>query len=302
MARVLCVGAAVLDTVYMLPSLPSGGGKYLPTAAYQFAAGMASSAAAAIARLGGTVSLWASVGLDEAGKRVISELTAEAIDCSGVQARDGIRTAMATTLVDAAGERMVVPYYDPRLREPADWLDFSRTADFDAVLVDVRWPTAAEPVLRAARENGVPTILDADVSPLETLERLAPLADYPIFSEPAAYLLSGEKTIDGALGSLAERLGGMVAITAGPLGTYYQASPGAGIKRRPAPRVDAVDTLSAGDVYHGAFALATAEGSSLEESIDFANAAAALKCTRPGGRLGSPNRKELADFLKVAGR
>ena len=58
----------------------------------------------------------------------------------------------------------------------------------------------------------------------------------------------------------------------------------------PAPRVAVVDTLGAGDVFHGAYALALAEGFGVAASARFASVAAALKCTRPGGRAGIPDR------------
>ena len=58
-----------------------------------------------------------------------------------------------------------------------------------------------------------------------------------------------------------------------------------------------VDTLGAGDVFHGSFALALDEGRSVDDALWFANAAAALKCTRAGGRAGIPTRAEVDGFL-----
>ncbi len=54
----------------------------------------------------------------------------------------------------------------------------------------------------------------------------------------------------------------------------------------PAFTVTAVDTLAAGDIFHGALALALAEGKGEAEAMRFASAAAAIKCTRFGGRAG----------------
>ena len=65
----------------------------------------------------------------------------------------------------------------------------------------------------------------------------------------------------------------------------------------PAFVVETVDTLGAGDVWHGAFALALAEGQGAREAIRFASAAAAIKCTRFGGRAGAPTRQEVDAFL-----
>jgi sugar/nucleoside kinase (ribokinase family) len=58
-----------------------------------------------------------------------------------------------------------------------------------------------------------------------------------------------------------------------------------------------VDTLGAGDVFHGAFALAITENQELREALRFASAAAALKCTRFGGAFAAPQRAEVMELL-----
>jgi sulfofructose kinase len=73
------------------------------------------------------------------------------------------------------------------------------------------------------------------------------------------------------------------------------------VVHEPAFRVDAVDTLAAGDVWHGAFALGLAERMAEREAVRFASAASALKCTRFGGRSGIPSRAEVDAFLKEFG-
>jgi sulfofructose kinase len=72
------------------------------------------------------------------------------------------------------------------------------------------------------------------------------------------------------------------------------------LRHVPAPRVNVVDTLAAGDVFHGALALALAEGRPMAEAAAFAVTAASLKCTRFGGRLGCPTRAEVAAALNAA--
>jgi sugar/nucleoside kinase (ribokinase family) len=64
--------------------------------------------------------------------------------------------------------------------------------------------------------------------------------------------------------------------------------------------VQTVDTLGAGDIFHGAFALAITERRDLPDALRFASAAAALKCTRFGGAFASPQRAEVERFLSEA--
>ncbi|MER8636220.1 MULTISPECIES: PfkB family carbohydrate kinase [unclassified Mesorhizobium] len=297
--RLLCVGALTYDTILRLDVLPSGAGKFLPSEAVQIAAGMAASAAASASRQGGQVWLWASVGDDAVGRDVIGQMEAERVDCSLVRRVEGGRSAIATILVDAAGERMIVPFYDAITQADPDRLppaDFSR---FDAVLVDVRWPGAAALALAKARECGIPAILDADVASRPVLDRLLPLASHVVASLPAARILCGPEVSAGsAVAILGERTGAFVAVTDGANGTAFRHPGGNDVRHLPSPRVEAVDTLAAGDVFHGTFALGLAEGWDEERAVAVASAAAALKCLRFGGRLGAPTRAETLAFMQ----
>jgi sugar/nucleoside kinase (ribokinase family) len=265
----------------------------------EVAHGMATSAAAAVARLGGTAHLIAHVGDDAAGARFVRDLTEAGVDCRHVRRVPGARSPLCTVLVDDAGERLVVPFYDPALGREVDWLPLAEIADADAALVDVRWPEGAAAVLDAARGAGIPAILDADVGPAEVVLSLARRASHAIFSEPCALAVTGAASAPEALLRLARDLDGFLAVTVGAEGCYWLERPDKIGHLRPPPVV-AVDTLAAGDVFHGAFALALAEGMPLPRCIAFANAAAALKCRTFGGRLGTPERAEV-DALLDAG-
>jgi sulfofructose kinase len=85
-------------------------------------------------------------------------------------------------------------------------------------------------------------------------------------------------------------------VTDGPNGVSHLGAEGYG--HVPARPVETVDTLAAGDVWHGAFALALGEGRGETDAIAFANAAAPLKCTRFGGREGTPGREETERFMR----
>jgi sulfofructose kinase len=70
-----------------------------------------------------------------------------------------------------------------------------------------------------------------------------------------------------------------------------------GPSHQPAFAVEVIDTTGAGDVFHGAYALALAEGRGVESAMRFASGVAALKCTHHGGRAGIPTRQEVDAFL-----
>ncbi|WP_416409447.1 sugar kinase [Agrobacterium rosae] len=291
--HVLCVGAAVLDTLFRVHDMPTRQGKVLPYDMLQIAEGMASSAAYTVHRMGGRASLWGAVGDDETGRRILRDLTESGIDTSGMTVAKGARSALSTIIIDDNGERLIVPFYDHKLHETKRSCTTEDLAPFDAVLVDVRWPDLAFDVLTLARSLGKHAVLDGDVAPVETLERLAPAATHIIFSEPAAERLTDTSDVPAMLPILHARYPQtFIAVTAGPAGCYWTEPNNSAVHFQSTLKVDAIDTLAAGDVFHGTFALAIAEGIKSREAIQLSSVAAALKCTVFGGRAGTPTRAE----------
>jgi sulfofructose kinase len=284
-----------MDTIFRLDTLPVAPGKYLPTDAVEVAEGMAAAQAVSIARLGVPVSLWASCGDDAIGDRMVEQIATEHVDVSNVRRVAGTRSGFSSIFMDARGERIIVPQYDPALRSaPSGLPDLENVA---VVSTDVRWPDAAAMALGAARERGLIGLLDLDTGPRDVLERLLPLASHVVASEGGAAVVTGERDPAKAAAALAQLHNGFVAVTAGEQGCHWVDRDRNGVRHVPAPQVEAVDTLSAGDVFHGGFAVGLLEGWPIEEAIRFASAAAAIKCTRFGGRLGAPTRAEVETFL-----
>lgn len=286
---VLTVGALALDTIFRLDHLPTTPGKYLPLETAQVTQAMATAQAATIVRLGGRARLWASIGDDATGERIAADLAAAGIDLSALRHVPGATSGYSTILMDKAGSTIIVPHYDAAIRSRPDHMpDLSNVA---VISVDVRWPDAAEIALHAARDMSIPGILDIESAPEDVLDRLVPIASHLIASETGAFTLTGEPDPAKAAVALAKLNKGFVAVTAGARGTYW---PGG---HQPAFPVDAIDTLAAGDVFHGTFAFGLSEGWDIARSIRYAAAAAAIKCTRFGGRLGAPTLAEVEAFL-----
>ena len=336
---VVALGACGLDTIYRVPSSWQEGDasqKLLPTECVVVGEGMASSAAATVARLGGRAEIWGRVGDDGAGAQFSADMESSGVSTQHLRRVGGARTTISTILVSPDGERLVVPYCtrssslcvlpslkrrgcadDPEMEAAADWLPLGSLAGrCSCVHADVRWPEGAAVLLTAARVAGIPAVLDADTAPAEALQRLVPLADYAIFSEPGLAIYIGHDgpmdagSVDAALQRVAAESSGSSAgcagVTLGEKGWRWvewaegDSSPrGHGpVQSSPSPEVTVVDTLAAGDVFHGSFALCIAEGGWTVRSAGlWAAAASALKCQRFGGRTGCPTREELEAFL-----
>lgn len=287
----IAVGGICTTTLYRVPAVPVVPGKVLATDVAEVVDGMAVSAACAFVRLGGQAAVWGRVGDDPRGGGMRRELAAAGLDVSAVQSVPGGRSSIAVSIIDAQGDRLVVPYHDGSLEAAADWLPLERVGSADFVHVDTRWPEGAAAALAAARAAGVPGMLDADIAPADILARLVPLSSHAVFSDAGLFLHTGMSDLEAALRHVAAGHPGHVGASCGADG--YAWIEAGELCRAPAPHVEVVDTLAAGDVFHGALALRLAEGATIAEAARFAVVAASLKCTRFGGRLGCPARDEV---------
>ncbi|PWJ13866.1 PfkB family carbohydrate kinase [Jannaschia seohaensis] len=295
--KALFVGALTRDTLYRVDDFSRGPGKYITEGTVSTASGMAANAATAAARLGGCPALWASVGGDALGPALIAEIAAEGVDCSPVRRVPGGRSASATIIVDGSGERWVLVDYDPVTQRAPEASELPDMSAYAAAMVDVRWPEAARIALTNARAAGLPAVLDADVAPKEILEDLSRHASHVVASAPGAAILTDGAAPEAAAARIAETFGCFACVTDGAAGSFFVEGPGLPTSHIPNPVVEVIDTNGAGDVFHGAFTQALAEGQGATDCIRFASAAAALKCTVLGGRLGAPNRKNTLKLM-----
>jgi sugar/nucleoside kinase (ribokinase family) len=110
-------------------------------------------------------------------------------------------------------------------------------------------------------------------------------------ADPAAALSALRRLTEGAT----------VAVTLGRDGAAWLDEGGV-VRREAVPEVDVVETLGAGDVWHGAFAAAVAAGRPVPDAVGDANAAAALRCTRRGGWATLPDAAEVAALRSATDR
>lgn len=292
--NVLVAGVAVVDFVFRVEKMPDRAEKYRALDAAVVGGGCAASAAVAISRLGGNARLAARVGFDRIGDIIRADLEADGVDCHLLRSFENMRSPYASVLVDNQGERRIVSFRDPDMPADASWLKAEIGDDFDVALADTRWPAGNLAVMEAARRFGKPGVVDAE-PPAEPAMDVLKTASHIAFSALGLRDLTGRDDVAAALQEASRLTGAWVCVTDGPRGVTWL--DGGKAETMLPPSVDVVDTLGAGDAWHGAFALALGEGRGERGAIEFANTVASLKCTRFGGRAGIPTRAEVDAFL-----
>ena len=296
MIRIACVGITVMDRIYYVEGLPTEGGKYVAKRYTEVGGGPAATAAVAAAKLGAQADFIGRVGDDDTGNSLLAELESLGVNTRYTRRYAGANSSQSAIMVDAKGERIIVNYPSPDLLPDADWLKEIDFSQWDVVLADVRWHEGAKQAFTLARQSGVMTVLDGDVTPQDISELVA-LSDHAAFSEPGLARLTGTTEPDSGLKKAQMLTNGHVYVTRGGEGCDWIKDNA--VQHQPGFLVDVVDTTGAGDVFHGALAFSLACGSAQEDAVRFASGVAALKCTRPGGRAGIPDCDQTRSFLSL---
>jgi sugar/nucleoside kinase (ribokinase family) len=287
----------VQDIVMRVQNFPAPGTKVHASEFIVTGGGCAANAAVTVARLGGRAAFAGPLGgaNDPVSTRILADLQAEGIDCSGVARNADGTASVSLILLDATGEKTIATRRGVNLGQvlPADAAALVR--DADAVLIDNRFPEFVTAVCRAAQARKIPVVIDLDLA-VKPDDPLLALGSHVIASTESLHTTIGETDPGAGLRHLARHLSSFLAVTDGPNGVYWLEQ--GALKHLPAYKVDAIDSLGAGDAFHGAFALALAEGRRLPDILRFASATAALKCTKFGGASAAPKRAEVDDFLK----
>ena len=295
---ILCAGIAVIDHVFAVERFPQSGTKTRANDFVSTVGGGAANAAVAISRLAGRVKLAAPLGgasgTDSIGDELLARLAREGVDCSSVSRVSGTKSSISAIFIDASGERLIVNHRDGKLTQVRPANPDALVGDVDVVLIDNRFPEFVLPIAQAARRRGLAVVLDAD-EPMQRANALLPVCSHVIFSAEGLRAVGERDELAEGLKRVVAQTDAFLAVTDGANDILWLET--RGVRHMPAFAIEAVDTLAAGDVFHGAFALALAEGNDIANAMRFAAAAAAIKCTRFGGISGAPTRAQVEHFL-----
>ncbi|WP_333874690.1 carbohydrate kinase family protein [Methylobacter sp.] len=286
---VLCVGHASYDLIFAVSHHPGADEKTVADDLLSCGGGPAANAAVCAARLGLTSAFAGYLGYDLYGDRHLQELNDSGVNTALV-VRGASPTPLSAILVSPDGKRCLINYKGGTQALPADALDFSDVRA-KVILFDGHEPFISLPLAEKARQNKIPTVLDAGSVHEGTLA-LMNKVDYLVCSEKFANQYAEDE--HKALSRLAE-LAPVVVITLGERGLIWQRGNEQGAA--PAYPVTAIDTTGAGDAFHGAFAAGLALGLDWQTLLRYASAAGSLCCTHMGARPGLPGREEHASLF-----
>lgn len=296
-SRILCIGMPVRDLVFRVPDVPARGKKMRATHFQEFSGGNALNAAIAIARLGCHVLMSGPMGdaAEKSSATIFDDLEREGIDGSAMVHMPGLVTPISSIMIDHTGERTIVTHRDPDLWKVQLPDTDELLRDCAAVLTESRCASFVTGVCLEAQRRGIPVIVDADRA-IGLDERIFQASSHAVFSAESLHATASETDDVRALRRVAAVTPAFVAVTNGADGMTWL-DEAKQPRHMPAFPIKAVDTLGAGDVFHGAFTVAIAENQPLEQAMRFSAAAAALKCSRFGGAFGAPQRAEVEAFL-----
>ena len=295
MTRVVLSGNAVMDFVFNVDAMPRTAEKHRAKAARIVGGGNAANASVAVARLGGEALLATRLGDDEMAQMIETSLQSDGVDTRLTRRFEGHHSSFSSVFIDKDGERQIMSFRDWDMPSRGGWLQAALPVTFDVALADTRWPEGALALMMAARAAGKPGVIDVE-APVDVAREALAQASHAAFSAQGLRDWCGHGELQRGLYEASVQLPGSVLVTDGPNGTYWIED--GETRHAPAPQVTAIDTLGAGDVWHGAFALLIGQGNDIATAVGFANAAASLKCTRAGGRDGAPTLAEVETFQK----
>ncbi|HEV2234422.1 MAG TPA: ribokinase [Terriglobia bacterium] len=305
--KIVVMGSLNMDLVGCAPRIPVVGETIVGNKYFSEPGGKGANQAYAAAVLGGRVAMLGRVGSDEFGREMRSNLEKAGCDVSGLLTIKGATSGIALIFVADSGQNsiIIVPgandLFSPQDVDAAD--PYLRGAAL--VLLQLENPLATVlAAARAARRAGARVILDPAPA-REIPDELLELSDVVTPNETEAAILAGLPpgglNPDQALAiarKLQARKAKTVIVKLGEQGCLLVDPRTSTLA--PAPRVKAVDTTAAGDVFNAGLAVALSEGLDLPAACAFANRSASLSVTKLGTQAATPSRAEVDAFAAGA--
>jgi len=281
------IGAANLDHIAVVPRIPGTDERVVSQGFITAGGGPAATAAVAAARQGVLATFVGVVGDDLAGDIVLAKLSEEQVDTSHIIVRASEKTAESLLLIEeSTGLRTIITEEPPHPVLASTFSDLAPWLHVDHVgYHSIRQAAYAGALgARVSLDGGNPV----DNLSLDYVELYAPTRSQILSRYP-------EMNLEEAMEAASQEGPRLVVVTAGSEGSWYRE--GGVMGHVPAFPVEAVSTLGAGDVFHGALISQIAQDVPLRDAVEYASATAALSCRGIDGRSAIPRSVEVQQFL-----
>ena len=301
--KIVVVGSSNMDLVVKAPRIPAVGETVLGGDFLMTPGGKGANQAVAAAKLGAHVTFVARLGDDIFAEQSLANFAKESIHTEYVAQTNEVSSGVALITVGPAGDNVIVvaPGANGKLSPEDVERAQPAIASSGAVVAQLEVPLeTVEFAARLANHSGVTFILDP--APAQKLSReLLEIVDVLTPNETEAQILTGREVADEnsarlAAGTLLAFGVKMVVLTMGARG--FLLCDNKSMAFVPALKVDAVDTVAAGDAFTGALAVGLIRGKTFREAAFFANHVAALSVMTMGAQSSMPSAEQVESFIK----
>ena len=302
---VTVVGSYNAGVLLKGPRLPTPGETVIANHFSEIPGGKGSNQAAAASSLGAEVQFVARIGCDRYGDEALKMYNERGISTKYIRRDPTIHTGFGSVIVDDAGRNLISVAPGANYNLSTEDLDAAEEALARSLLVGFQLENRIDVVaygIRKVHALGVKTILDPAPAAKLPLD-LYPCLDFIKPNEHEATILTGIQ-VSGVVEAkqagrwLVERGVKVVLVTLGEHGVVCVSDHHT--EHYLPPRVKAIDTTGAGDVFNGAFMAAFSWGKPLDQCIEFANCAASISVTRMGVINAIPELEEVTTFQRAA--
>ena len=291
--KFISIGHANIDITLFVPKLPPPDGDVKVLTSMVGTGGAASNFAICVTKLGEEAGLLAVVGDDLLGKFFIDKLEELGVDVSNIEIAKGASTGMVVVLNEIGKQRRMVSISGANAKMDSKTIEKWSKVISEADFVHIASLEIENALAVAKRRRDLSWDPGTKVVRLG-LKKLDPMFGSVrriLLNKEEAKILAGKEEIKETLRFISDlgptevivKLGerGSIALVEG---TFYEV---------PALSPLVVDTTGAGDVFDATYLVARARNYGVKDSLKLANAASALKISRPGTTTGIPTWSEV---------
>ncbi|MBV8587843.1 MAG: permease [Verrucomicrobia bacterium] len=296
---ILGLGCVSVDDLLYVPTYPAADTKLRVLKHDRQCGGITGTALVTAARLGARCAFAGLLGTDDLSRVVEENFLHEGVDVSFIPRAKNAPVPHSVIIVGMeTGSRNIFYRIDGRAGADDLLPDESIIRRSRVLFIDQYGMSGNLRAASIAQAAGIPIVADFEEASDPRFPEMLKLVDHLVLPSDLAEEITGAKSAAAAAEALWHKERQAVVITRGSAGSWFLGKDEI-VQHQPAFQVRAIDTTGCGDVFHGAYAAALAQGATLRECVRLATAAAGLKATHHGGQRGIPTRKQIEEFMRT---